>query len=75
MDAPSQPSNGERQVVIEFLDLVAKFWATPRKLDEEMAGHDTQKARNREQLERWKRDILSGKMPRSNANRTQGWPN
>ena len=48
---------GERQAVIDFLDLVAKFWATPGKLDEKVAGYSKQKARNREQLEQWKQDI------------------
>lgn len=65
---------GERPVVIEFLDLVAKFWATPRDREGELPSYRGQKRLNREQLERWKQQVSNGEIPRSRPDRSQGWP-
>ncbi len=52
---------GETASVLEFLDLVAKFWATPKPGDEEssVALH----RQHAERIESWKAEIRSGKRP------------
>ncbi len=52
---------GETASVLEFLDLVAKFWATPKPRDEEssIALH----RQHAERIEAWKAEIRAGKRP------------
>ena len=52
---------GERDTVIQFLDLVGVFWANPDKAKE---GNSRNVAMgNRKQLEAWKQQIQDGKIP------------
>jgi hypothetical protein len=52
---------GERDTVIQFLDLVGVFWANPDKAKE---GNSRNVAMgNRKQLEEWKQQIQDGKIP------------
>ena len=52
---------GENECVLEFLDLVAKFWATPKPGD----GKDsvTLHRQHAEQIEAWKAEIRAGRRP------------
>ncbi len=52
---------GERDTVIEFLDLVGLFWANPDKAKEGNARNVA--TDNRAQLETWKQLIQKGKVP------------
>jgi hypothetical protein len=52
---------GERDVVLEFLDLIAVFWATAEP-DEEPLHHKVAQ-RNAEKIARWKADIRGGNVP------------
>ncbi len=52
---------GERDTVIEFLDLVGVFWANPDKAKE---GNSRNVATdNRKQLDAWKQEIQNGRIP------------
>lgn len=52
---------GERETVIAFLDLVARFWANP---DERTEGNSKRIAsEHRKQLESWKQQLRSGEVP------------
>ena len=52
---------GETESVLEFLDLVAKFWATPTPVDDEssVALH----RQHAEKIEAWKAEIRAGGRP------------
>jgi hypothetical protein len=52
---------GERDTVIEFLDLVGLFWANPDKAKEGNARNVA--TDNRKQLDAWKQQIQDGKIP------------
>ena len=53
--------NGEKETVLEYLDLVAAFWANP---DERTDAKSKRVARlHRELLEAWKKQISAGKIP------------
>ena len=52
---------GENETVLEYLDLVAAFWANP---DERTEANSKRSARqNRDLLELWKKEIGAGKVP------------
>lgn len=52
---------GEKEVVLQYLDLVASFWANP---DERTEANTKRIAREHlNQLETWKRQIRAGKLP------------
>lgn len=52
---------GERDTVIEFLDLVGRFWANPE--DRKESNAKAVAAENRKQLDAWKQQIREGKIP------------
>ena len=52
---------GERDTVIEFLDLVGRFWANPEERKEGNARNVA--TDNRKQLDAWKQQIQDGKIP------------
>ena len=51
-------AQGQKQTVLTFLDLVAKFWATPKPGMERFSALS---ARNGAQLHKWERQIRAGK--------------
>ena len=51
----------DRATLVKFLDDVALFWANPDK--ESYSVYKEQKVKNRDQIERWKNDIVAGKIP------------
>lgn len=55
---------GEKQVVLDFLDLVAKFWATPKPAmkNEFKAMYEQHAAK----IKQWKTEIRAGKQPSLN---------
>jgi len=55
---------GEKQVVLDFLDLVARFWATPKAgMPAQFAGLYKQHAAK---IQQWKNDIQAGRQPSLN---------
>lgn len=54
-------AKGEKAVVLQFLDLVAKFWATPKPGDSKESVEMHRKTAGR--IERWKTEILAGRQP------------
>ncbi len=50
---------GEKDVVLEYLNLVAVFWANPNRNSKRSAQDHA------EELLKWKHDILEGKIPQS----------
>ena len=52
---------GERDTVIAFLDLVARFWANPDSRTE--ANSKNVASENLKQLESWKKQLRAGKVP------------
>ena len=52
---------GEKETVLQYLDLVARFWANP---DERTEANPKRIAREHlKQLEAWKKQIREGKVP------------
>jgi len=51
-------AQGQKQVVLTFLDLVAKFWATPKPSTDRFSALS---ARNGAQLHKWEGQIRAGK--------------
>ena len=57
-------NRGEKQVVLDFLDLVAKFWATPKpNTQRRFLGLYKQHAAK---IQHWKKEIRAGKKPSLN---------
>jgi hypothetical protein len=56
---------GERDTVIEFLDLVGVFWGNPDQRKE--ANSKSVAAGNSRQLETWKQQLRDGKIPADNS--------
>lgn len=56
---------GERDAVIEFLDLVGLFWANPAERKEENARNVA--TNNQKQLDTWKQQLRDGKIPADNS--------
>jgi hypothetical protein len=52
---------GEREVVVEFLDLVARLWADPGKESDWV--YKKQKESNLKSITDWKEQIRAGKIP------------
>lgn len=56
---------GERDAVIEFLDLVGLFWANPAEKKEGNVRNVA--TTNRQQLDTWKQQLRDGKIPADNS--------
>lgn len=54
-------AKGERETVIAFLDSVARFWANPDERTE--PNSKSIASENRKQLESWKEQLRTGKVP------------
>lgn len=56
---------GEKDVVLEYLDLVAKFWANPDDLKSSDSNRAHVAQRNAEQLSEWRKQITEGRIPQA----------
>ena len=52
---------GEKETVLEYLDLVARFWANPNERTEANSERIARDHLN--QLEAWKRQVRAGNVP------------
>ncbi len=54
---------GEKSAVLEYLDMVGKFWANPENVDR--SNHNSVRVvqEHAEQLSKWKNEIIKGKIP------------
>ena len=54
---------GEKDIVIEYLDIVADLWANPKKIKSSDTRKMAANQRKIDLLEKWKAEIKSGKIP------------
>lgn len=54
---------GEKDIVLDFLDLVANIWANPENVKSSDNRKMAANQRRIDQLEKWKIEIMSGKIP------------
>lgn len=54
---------GERLVVAEYIDLIARFWASDKPAHAEIPGHLEHMEEKRKQIREWKIDIAEGRIP------------
>ncbi len=54
---------GEKEIVLDYLDLISNLWADPKKNDSSDSKMMTGNQRKSEMLKKWKEEIISGKIP------------
>jgi tetratricopeptide (TPR) repeat protein len=54
---------GERDIVLDYLDLISNIWANPNNSESTNSKMMTVNQRKSEMLKKWKEEIMSGKIP------------
>ncbi len=54
---------GEKDIVLDYLDLVSNLWANPKNNDSSNSRKMADNQRKIEVLKKWKEEIMSGKIP------------
>lgn len=54
---------GEKDIVLDYLDMVYKLWADPKNSDSSNSRMMADNQRKSEVLKKWKEEIMSGKIP------------